>query len=172
MPTTYTLIASTVLSSPGSVTFSSIPQTYTDLVLQISSRTSRTNAVDVICVRPNSNSSTVYSYTYLEASSGFPGSGNAGTGGTTEFRSGPTDGASATANTFGSSEIYIPNYTGSNKKAVSSTSFMENNSSTAYLQAVANLTQDTSAINSLLIFGLNNSFVAGSSFYLYGIKNS
>jgi hypothetical protein len=175
MATTYNLIASTVLSSSGTVTFSSIPQTYTDLVLKISSRTSRTNVVDVVCVRPDSNTSSVYSYTYVEGNGGggFSGSASLGTAGAqTEFRSGPTSGGSATADIFGYSEIYIPNYTSSNKKPISSTSFMEDDASTAYLQVYANLTQSTSAITSLLIFGLNNNFVSGSSFYLYGIKNS
>jgi len=48
----------------------------------------------------------------------------------------------------------------------------EDNSTTAYVLAIANLLSSTTAISSLTFGGYGFNFVSGSSFYLYGIKNS
>jgi hypothetical protein len=78
-----------------------------------------------------------------------------------------------TSNTFSNSEIYIPNYAGSNKKSFSADIVMENNATTAFSTLNASLWQGTAAISSLTFFDHNgNNFVQYSSFYLYGIKNS
>jgi hypothetical protein len=171
MPSTYTLISSNVLaSSAASVTFSAIPSTYTDLVLRMSMRGSA--SADSRDVQITLNAATTnYSFTALE------GAGSAGaftSRGTTEtyLFAGYSSAALNTANTFASSEIYIPSYTASQNKPISSFTVKEDNTTTGAIEAVANLWRNTAAITSIAIQLSTGNFVSGSSFYLYGIKNS
>jgi hypothetical protein len=79
--------------------------------------------------------------------------------------------ATATANTFGSTEIYIPNYTSGNYKSSSADSVTENNATTAYAQLAASLWNNTAPINSIKIFSANLGSIAQySTAHLYGIK--
>jgi hypothetical protein len=164
------LISSQTLgSSAASVTFSSIPSTYTDLELRMSARGALASYINNIYLRFNS-STTNYSDTYIQANSAAAASARE-TG--VNYSYGALSTAStATANTFGSMSLYIPNYAGSTFKPNSVYGVAENNSTSQYfIMAIANLWQDTTAINSIYIYGDSN-FVSGSSFYLYGIKNS
>ena len=66
MATTYQAIASQVLASTAaSVTFSSIPGTYTDLKLVFSMRSNASNFFDYPYLAFNGDSSTNYSSLYL-----------------------------------------------------------------------------------------------------------
>lgn len=173
MANTYTLIASNTLTgTTATVTFSSIPQTYTDLVLRISARTGRTDP-DIILLTFNSDSpssGTTYSDTQLYASSTSPASGRNSNAPT--VYGARIDGANETVNTFSSTEFYIPNYTVSANKPFSSTSVYENNSTTVFgLFANANLWRNTAAVTQINMSAVS-SFVAGSSFFLYGVKNT
>lgn len=172
MPSTYTLISSNVLSSSAaSVTFSAIPATFTDLVVRLSGRSDESGATRSDLTLVVNGTSANYSYTRLI------GSGSAATSsrvsGTVSFGIGEISGAAGTSNTFASGEIYIPSYLASQNKQISSNIMQENNTTSAYIRAYANLWSNTSAITSLA-FTVNGgfNFVAGSSFYLYGIKNS
>jgi hypothetical protein len=84
--------------------------------------------------------------------------------------------ANSDANTFGSSEVYIPNYAGSTNKVLSSTSVTEKNATapgSVLLAASAHLWSNTAAITQIkLTPGSGTNFVSGSRFDLYGIKNS
>jgi hypothetical protein len=172
MATTYTLISSNVLSSTAaSVTFSSIPGTYTDLVLRISARSDRAAARETVQVQFNSTGSGLYSETRIQ------GSGSA----VSSFRNTAGDGVNAffidsavdTASTFASLEAYIPSYAAAIKKQFSAIGALENNATEAYIRALAGLFDSTSAISSITLTPTGPSnFVSGSSFYLYGIKNS
>jgi hypothetical protein len=173
MANTYTLIsAQTLASSAASVTFSSIPATYTDLVVKISCRSDRTTYGSAIGFYPNA-SSTASSWTYLYGNGSAAGS-SLGTASYSPI--GNVNGASQTANSFNSAEIYIPNYAGAAVKPFSTFGVNEYNSaSTApiYMAAYAGLYNATTAISNFTLQpdgGFN--FVTGSSFYLYGIKNS
>lgn len=164
---TYELIASQTLgSSAASVTFSGIPQTYDDLVLVYSCRSARSNVSDGISVRLNGAvSDTNHSSRYLQGSGSAASSGSASVAWV-----GNTAAATATSNTFGSGEIYFPNYTGSTNKSFSATGLGETNGTTAYIHAAACLWSDTSAITGIEMFAQNGSLVANSSFYLFGIR--
>jgi hypothetical protein len=78
-----------------------------------------------------------------------------------------------TANTFGSAEIYIPNYTSSNYKSASTDATQENNATFSVATLVANLWSNTAAITQvqLIPFTATN-FQQYSTATLYGIKNS
>jgi hypothetical protein len=83
-----------------------------------------------------------------------------------------TDTSAQTSNTFGSGEIYVTNYAGSNNKAVSSESLTENNATFAEAFMVAALWSNTTAINQITLVPLTGNFVQYSTATLYGIKNS
>jgi hypothetical protein len=173
MANTYQLISSNVLSSStASVTFSSIPATYTDLIAFASIRSDSASNENALQVRAN-GSNTSYTETYIRAQGGSAGSG-AGSFGYL-LNSYATNGSASTSNTFGTSEHYFPNYAGSTNKAIGEFSASEGNS-TSYpgIAVTAGLWSNTSAITSITFTpsGAVNGFVSGSSFYLYGISKS
>jgi hypothetical protein len=175
MPNTYTLIASNTLgASATSVTFSAIPSTYTDLVLRLSLRGDQANYSEIILLEFNGSAAANYSYTAIRANGSTADSvrGSAQTYG----RVGYANSGNSTADTFGNAEIYIPSYTASQNKPFSGIGMSENNSATAgeaWITPYATLWSNTSAITSIKISPINGpNWVSGSSFYLYGIKNS
>jgi len=169
---TYTLISSNVLSSSAAtVTFSAIPATYTDLVLRASVRVIDAGYADSPQVTFNGVTGTSYSNTRLLSDGATATSGRTSSSGNwTLLQS--IDGASATANTFGSLEIYIPSYTASQNKPVSTIAVTEDNRTTAYIRSFAKLWSQTATVSSILINGAGATFAIGSSFYLYGISNA
>jgi hypothetical protein len=171
---TYTLISSNVLSSSAaSVTFSSIPATYTDLVMRLSLRCDPGYSTDVVPfgVRFNSDSATNYSNTALIGfGSGTASSRDSNANNGTVYYS--MNGTNTTANTFGSIEIYIPSYTVSQNKPFSAIGAQENNNATAYMAAHAELWRNTAAITSTTLTPNSGNFLTGSSFYLYGISSN
>jgi len=177
---TYTLISSNVLSSSAaSITFSAIPATYTDLVLRISARAENAGAKGLsIDLRFNSDSASNYSFTVLRGNSSTANSGQIGSQTYLRLQAAANTDLS-TSNTFSSWETYIPSYTASQNKPISSYWVQEDNSSTAsdsFIIAQAGLWRNTAAITSISIANLTESpaknFLSGSSFYLYGISNS
>ena len=169
---TYTLISSNVLtSSAASVTFSAIPSTYTDLVVRASARSDRALVTDNYLIELNGSATAVYSRTSLLNNGGTPQSSNA----TPQafWVALYADAANATSGTFGSAELYIPNYAGSTNKVASSFSVQEDNTTAGYLSANAHLWGNTSAITQIKISpSATQNWVSGSSFYLYGISNA
>jgi len=172
MANTYIAIATTTVGSGGAsnIEFTSIPQTYTDLVIKYSLRvTASSVAPDGLGIQFNNDTASNYKYLQLY------GTGNSGAGsnsGTTAFQfGGQLPGATATSSTFGNGEIYIPNYTSSTYKSASADSVTENNGAQANQNIVANLWQSNSAITSIKLYDLGSTnFVQYSTATLYGIK--
>lgn len=174
MANTYTLIETkTLTSTVASVVFSSIPQTYTDLKIVWSARTNWTSAVDSLYIRFNSNSSSYQSKQML----GFSNNGNV------YSESDPTNtsvvsytatGSTAYANSFSAAEMYIPNYTSSTyKNCVLDGTMINDTASNSWTNTSNSLWSNSAAINSITFISNNGaSFIANSSFSLYGIKNS
>jgi hypothetical protein len=173
MATTYTLISSNVLaSSAASVTFSSIPADYTDLVLRISARCADTGTFAGLKFTLNSDTSSVYSFTVLygSGSSALSDKDSALANARAKFT---VDANDATANTFGNLEIYIPSYLASQNKPISAFGVTETNASAAYMGASAILWRNTAAITSIQMSEqFDTNLLTGSSFYLYGISNA
>jgi hypothetical protein len=169
---TYTLISSNVLSSSAaSVTFSAIPATYTDLVVRVSARDARAVVASSIVLQINGSTASSGSYRriYGDGTGAFSDSSS----GDTTVQSGHSDGNSATADTFGNVEIYIPNYAGSTNKVASSYGVAETNATTTYMSVVAGLWANSAAITEITIKPATAvNFLTNSTFYLYGIKNS
>ena len=176
MANTYVLISSQVLgASAATVTFSSIPSTYTDLVLRASARSDIAlgQTYDGFYVGLN-GSATTGSGTHLTGSGVSASSTryNTSTGWMVKAQN-STDGNGATANTFGTAEVYIPSYTASQAKPLGIFGASETNASATPMSATAGLWNNTATVSSIVIYTVDGSnWLTGSSFYLYGIKNS
>jgi hypothetical protein len=166
---TYTQIGSTVTVGAGgasSIDFTSIPSTYTDLLVMLSARCDWSGYPTALYLRFNSSASG-YSSKRIGGNGSSASSSN---GETTVLEIGNTDTSAATSNTFSSDFIYVPNYTGSNYKTVLVDNVTENNNSLAYENMVAGLWSNTSAITSISIFASGGNWVQYSTASLYGIK--
>lgn len=175
MANTYQLIASNTLSSSAaSVTFSSIPNTYTDLVLRCSVRSNYAAVNDSAKLVINGSTAKNYPTTILSgdgsvAQSSRWESPNFGY----SYIENCFNGTSATANTFSSIEIYFPNYAGSTSKPFGIFDVTETNATAVRMQVQASQWLLTAAITSLEISSANAvNLLSGSSFFLFGIKNS
>ena len=169
------LISSVTVGSGGapSMAFNSIPQTYTDLLIAVSGRSTRTGTTsgDSFSIQFNGVGGTSYSDIAVR------GSGSAAISYSDVSQAvidlGRVPAANQTASTFGNSEFYIPNYTGSTFKSISVDTVSENNATEAYQTLLSGLFSDTGAITSIVIAPSgSNTFVEYSTAYLYGISNA
>jgi hypothetical protein len=169
MANTFVKIATVTVDSGGAATidFTSIPGTYTDLVIKISGRT---NA-----------SSPFYKLTFNSSTSGYSWRQLYGTGSGIGTQSGSSDSAiwfgdanpsTYTATTFANGKICIPNYTSSTNKSVSVDNVNENNATGAAASLTTGLWANSAVITSLSITVFSGSFVQYSTATLYGIKSS
>jgi len=169
MPNTFELISSyTATGSVSTISFTSIPATYTDLVILLSGRVDDTfgNPWYDTYLKVNSTAGT---------SRDLYGTGNAAASGTdSEIRILGIPSSGATASVFSNVTIYIPNYASTTTyKSISIDSVSENNATGSMAQLAAGLYSSNTAISSLTIdpYSAAN-FVIYSTAYLYGIKNS
>lgn len=176
MPITFNKIASVTVGSGGasSIDFTSIPSTYTDLVVKLSIRNTSTESTNQIYVQPNSATTNLSSKLLF---------GNASIASSASYTSasslwGYCSGNGSTSNTFGNSEFYFPNYAGSNNKSVIIDSVNETNATSASQSLLAGLWSSSTAISSLKFLTQENStgdaknFVQYCTATLYGISNS
>jgi len=160
-PTYEPIATNTLGSATTSVTFSSISGSYTDLVLVVSIQ--GTNVTDSVNIEFNSDTTTKYSYTRLQATSSAGSSRY-----TTQASLQIGDYAPDSGSTFSAIITQIPNYSNSTtfKNTISRT-----NMATDWTAAIVGLYQSTSAITSILIrMGATTNIKSGSTFTLYGIK--
>jgi hypothetical protein len=172
VPNTYTKIASTTVGVLGasSITFSSIPSTYTDLVIKSSLRDSTASLANAGIRVIFNGSGAGYTMRSLYGN-GFSGYSINETS-ASWVRVGQTPAATATSNTFSNDEIYIANYLTSNNKSVSADSVMENNATESYAYLVAGLWANSAAITSITLQSNSTSWVQYSSATLYGISKT
>jgi hypothetical protein len=180
MPATYDQIAyELVTSAKSTVTFSSIPQTYTDLVLVGYGSQA---ATDSVCFRVGNgtvDSGNNYSATW---------------GGFTSTRTGGADyvGATVTSNrasntnlavlvgwqssvsTTGvfSGETQIFNYSSTSSFKTFVGTEVNTDNTGGFLENHVTAWRNTAAINIIQFFNRNGNFAAGTSFSLYGIKGA
>ena len=115
MALTYTAIATVTISSAtaASIDFQNIPATYTDLLVSVSARNDSASVNPGLVLKLN-NSSANFSGRNIY------GNGSSAASYTdTSGEIGVLAGGNATASTFGNAQIYIPNYTSSNNKSIS-----------------------------------------------------
>jgi hypothetical protein len=157
MPSTYNKIeAKTLGSTATSVTFSSIPSTYTDLVLVV--QTTSTAQVD-----GQFNGDTATNYSSTEMWTGGSGVNSQRESNLNYFTL--RDSSTTLGNNM--SVVNIMNYsnTTTNKTVLIRTN--DGRYSRTYARVV--MWRNTSAINSILLYPAGN-FAIGSTFTLYGIK--
>ena len=165
MADTFVKIATVTVGSGGAATidFSSIPSTYTDLCIKLSSRTNRAFPVDGVLIALNGSTSS-FTNKYIE------GDGVSAYSSSTARVAANATGTTATSNTFANSDIYIPNYAGSSNKSFSGDSVTENNATGAIADLLANLWSNTAAITSISLSPLLGTlFTQYSTATLYGI---
>jgi hypothetical protein len=164
---TYKPIQSIVLStSASSVTFSDIPQDYSDLVLVCSLIFVGTPGGQSSSLQFNQDTGSNYSYTRLDGSESTVVSGRSANN-TTIYLSGSGDGSTTTPST---TITHIANYANSNtnKTILSRGSW---NGTTKEVDARVGLWRNTSAITNILVLSYASNFASGSTFDLYGIKS-
>jgi hypothetical protein len=161
MANTYVAIATVTVGAGGAadISFSSIPATYTDLVVLLSARPS---ALDDLYVKFNGSTSSITNRTLR-------GNGTSASSSTNDSWGIPQV---VLGSTFTNAQFYFPNYTSSNYKSVSSEHVSEANGTTAYMQMTAGLWSNTAAITSLTFYLSTATFAQYSTATLYGIKNS
>ena len=170
MANTYTKIATVTVSAAtaANIDFQSIPATYTDLILVASLRTNRSGAtIDGVSLRFN-NDTTAGNYTGKR----IYGTGTSVVTDTNNLGHIFATAVSATASVFSNSEVYIPNYLLSNRKAFEAITVNEDNQATNYLAFTAETWNNTAAITRITLIPETSSFVQHSSATLYGIKNT
>lgn len=168
MPVTYKKIASVTVGAGGAATidFTSIPSTYTDLILKVSHRGTSNTGVAGLELQYNGSTSSL-TFRRLIGDGASASSGTASTG-----QVALVQGGNATADTFGNLEVYIPNYAGSTNKSASADNANENNATTEYLGITAHLWSNTAAITSIKLDPNAGDFVQHSTATLYGISKS
>jgi hypothetical protein len=156
---TYTQIASTTTSGNAtSVTFSSIPATYTDLIIVFNGSASGTSG-DL--ARFNSDTGANYSSTFMRGDGSSAASGRV-----------PSATSINPGLTFGTSQstyiMQIMNYanTTTYKTALYRSSSVATSS---YVGAAVALWRSTAAINTINFFTSGTNYVNGSTFSLYGV---
>ena len=176
----YDSIATTTVGAGGTstITFSSIPATYTHLQLRGIARTSAGGNSDFVVVRFNSDSGANYSRhavvgsgagTYTEAEA------NA-----TNVRFDPAAASGATTSVFGVGVIDILDYANTSKyKTTRNLSGFDNNGvgtnpwDKGFIQLASGNWRSTSAVSTItLTSGNGGNFVQYTQFALYGIKGA
>ena len=162
---TYEPIATTTLSSAAaSITFSSIPATYTDLRLVLTA-TSSTAGADVQ-IQFN-GTTTAYSHTYMYGSGSAAVSGRVN--GATYIYLDYLVGLSTTIPSL--YEVDIFSYAGSTFKTLLNRTAEDRNGSGEVLASVG-LWRNTAAITSIYLFLSAYNFATGTTATLYGIKSA
>jgi hypothetical protein len=165
MPTpTYTPLANITLgSAAATVTFGSIPATYRDLIVVVFSRDTNVSILTTQFLRLNSVSSgNLYSTQIMTGTGG--GASAATTTSQNEFGIGQSNGSTSTADTFGQNIWQIMDYSSTDKHKT----ILLRTSAQDITRAGSGKFASTSAITTVNILA-GTSFVAGSTFALYGI---
>jgi hypothetical protein len=165
----YDSIATVTVGSggTGTVTFSSIPQTYTHLQIRLIGQIS---SFEAFLYTFNSDSSASYTRHRLLGNGTSASAGNSY--GNTSGAILPGAGFPTTANIFGAVVMDILDYTNTNKyKTVKALGGYDANGSGAF-EIDSNLWMNTTAINSITIVPGAGNITQYSSFALYGIKGA
>jgi hypothetical protein len=172
MANTFKKIQTVTVGSGGAtdITFSSIPQTYTDLKIVLSGRSTQGNVYGGGRLEFNSDTASNYSWRRLAGSGSSAFSDNSASA--ASITNWDMAGSSATASIFSNIEFYIPNYTSSNQKSVSIDFASENNATESYSGMVAGRWTGTAAITSIKLYSGGGNLVQYTTATLYGVSNA
>jgi hypothetical protein len=171
MPKTYEPIATTTLGSAATdITFTSIPATYTDLILVSMVRTTRnTGSTSAVYLRLNGDTGSNYSQTFLFGNGSTAGSSRESNQTRVYTADISADGTGSPSYAgFATLIININNYSNT---TTNKTTLARVSSEVGLVEGVVGLYRSTSAVSSLRLYNDSTwSFVANSTFTLYGIK--
>ena len=163
---TYTQIASTTLSSAGTVTFSSIPATYTDLILVVANAVSVATNTPGPCIVFNGDTTAIYSTTHLEGT-GSSALSNRQTA-KSYINAGYNLGLSSSTSEPATVIFNIMNYANTTTYKTTISRYTQTASSYPGTDVTVGLWRSTAAINSININAQTGNFSSGT-FTLYGI---
>lgn len=165
------LISRTTTSgSASNVTFSSIPGTFTDLIVEVSGRSDKSGTTyDDLRMQLNADTGSNYDYNHLQINntsvSGVAGAASA------FFFVGFLTGATAPTNVGCSTQIILPNYAGTTfQKNVDYKSQLNQSNAVSGLWQIngSGWYRSTSAITSVKVYPATSNFVNGSVVSLWG----
>lgn len=169
--TAFNSIATTTVGAGGasSITFTSIPSTYTHLQVRYTARGTIADVnTDVYCWINGDTTQSKYARHYIR------GNGTAASAGvssaSTVAIAGTATGGNSSASMFGVGIIDILDYTNTNKYKTTRSLSGEDQNGSGNIWFFSNLFMDTSAVSSLTIVPQSNGFAQYSSFALYGIR--
>ena len=169
--TAYESISTVTVGSGGAatVTFSSIPATYSHLqVRAICKTTAATSNVNSIFGQFNSDTGSNYARHFLNGSGSAAGAGGAASQTSVFFGTGIEAGVTSV---FAANVIDILDYANTNKyKTTRSLSGADTNGG-GFVQFMSGLWMNTAAVTSITILPNSDNFIQYSSFALYGIKS-
>lgn len=154
----------------GTTTFSSIPDTFSALIIRFVGRSTDGVALVNVQVRFNADSGANYDYQLLTGSGAAASS--SGSVGNTFLAIGAVPGASATANFAGSAEMIVPRYADTTFfKASTADAWGASSPATADFRnrRFAGQWRSTSAITSVTVFLGSGNFVTGTVVELWGV---
>jgi hypothetical protein len=165
----WALNAVTLTSTASSITFTGIPQNYTHLQIRGIGKDNRASAnPSVLYMQLNGDSNSNYSQHYLvgDGSAAYSGGGSY-----TQIAVGDmVTGAASNAANYGAGVIDVLDYANVSKfKTVRSIGGMDFNGSGTVGLYSGNW-RNTTSITSLTLFSFSGTFVAGTSYALYGVK--
>jgi hypothetical protein len=168
MAYTYEPIATTTLSvSAVNITFSSIPQTYTDLRVVIWG--THATGGDITVMRFNGDTATNYTNTYMRSTSTSTGAVGVNDYGTAPYIALTNRGSSATIPEIAIADIFA--YTDTAKfKSVLTESGELRDSTSGQITAFTSIWKNTAAITSIVIKDDSYNLGAGFMATIYGIK--
>jgi hypothetical protein len=157
----------TLTTAQSNITFSAVPQNFTDVVILLSGRCTLSAANYSWLLNFNADSGSNYIQRRLYGS----GTGTATDGAANTTIPATINGGGETANTFSNYQIYLPNYSGATTKTVSIDGVTENNATAAFQFISAHSWNNTTGISTIdfTLNGAGNTWVAGSTVSLYGI---
>lgn len=159
------------LSSSGSTStfsFTSVPSTYTDIVIVSSLRSSYSITEHDTLIRVNGSASNIYSRTYILGNGSSASSARSTN--LTGFYAGQVQGATSTAGVFSTQIVHLMNYAST---TTNKTFIARNNTPTANTSSTVGLWRSTDAINQIDILNADGSnWVSGSTATIYGIKSA
>ena len=167
MPSTYTPIATNTVtgSSVSDVTFTGIPNTYTDLIIVCSLKIAVTSATNTFIKVGDGSIDTGSNYSWTRVL------GN-GTSASSSRASSVSDGViigDANLTDFTADILHLQNYSNT---TTYKTILTRNNLASALTQAAVGMWRSTSAINQVRIFGNVRNLAVGSTITIYGVKSA
>lgn len=165
-------ISTVTVGSGGAATidFVNIPQTYTDLLIKVSSRDNLAYSWGQGYIRFNGSTSGYDGRQAYGNGSSVASASGSGNWGTTYGLAGRGSGASTTSNIFSNCDIYITNYGGSNNKSYSYDGVTENNATLSMAEIVAGVWSNTAPITSITLLTPSQTWQQYSTATLYGIR--